>query len=387
MTATSEYLPTSPHQKAFRIAPIEQDLTSMILSARDEVICNNSLHLGSRLMFVKILDLAVRQASNIRPGVVTISQTKLAEMFGVSLRTVWTWKHELVTEGFIWMSSQPMPNAWPIDTYHITAIHPPKHSGEKTSVEGLWGNGVRQRRPDKLGMGAREPGQVQIPGTGVRSSGLRVEENFQPSGKNPFLHETAIADRSELRASAEANCEPPPKQAATEARSRLRRGAEANCEPPPKPTAGHRRSGLRRGAEADCEHKKAKVGGNSHFEGGEAVLPPVNRQDWEAKLKKLYPRELEALRADLLKQRCRLPLNDPGTADFDSRIEAIDLQLYGGKVPAKGKTVLHRNPQPARKAPEPTEEQILEGARYLVSIGKEGSLTQGQRAALEKAGA
>lgn len=255
------------HRKVFSLAPAEPDLTTLILGARDEVINDPSISHGAARMFVKILDLSVRQASNVRPGVVTISQTKLAETFGVSQRTVWNWKWELLQRRVIWMTSQPMPNAWPIDTYHVTAIHAPQNSGDKTSVEGLWGNGARQRRPEHQGMGAREPGQTRIPGTGVRSNRFPVETNFQDAEKSPILPAIATPPRNELPPCPETDFGGEPKQIATEARNELRATPETDCDGGPKILAGHARNPLRRGAEASCEHKKAKGEGLSPSEG------------------------------------------------------------------------------------------------------------------------
>ena len=213
------------HQPKFRIEPTGPDFTTLILQARDEVIDDPEISHGAARMFVKILDLSVRQGSKgveQPPGVVTVSQTKLHTWFGVSLRTIWNWKLELLEKGVVWMTSQPMPNAWPIDTYHITHLHGRKHSGDKTTAEGLWGNGARQSRPETNGMGARQPGQIQIPGTGVRSNPLRVATGFQLPEKSPILPAIATPRRNQLPACPETSCEPPPKPVATGRRNRLR---------------------------------------------------------------------------------------------------------------------------------------------------------------------
>lgn len=169
---------TAGHRPAFKLSPAEPDLGQTILSARDEVVHDPRLSLGARLMFVIILDRSVRQASNVKPGVVTVSQTKLSEVLGVGRRTIWNWKDELVRRGVIWMSSQPMPNAWPIDTYHITAIHSPRHQGDKTTIEGAWGNGYRQTRPANASFAAR---RNLVP----------VAPQFQTTEESSILHENA----------------------------------------------------------------------------------------------------------------------------------------------------------------------------------------------------
>ena len=328
--------PTNVNGKIFNLVRPEPDLTTLILGARDEVVEDNSLSIGARLMFVRILDLSVRQASNVRPGVVTISQTKLAEKFGVSLRTIWNWKTELVTARVIWMSSQPMPNAWPIDTYHVSAVHPPHNSGDKTSVEGLWGNGARQRRPEHVGMGARQPGQRQIPGTGVRSNRLRVANSFQPPSKSSILPTNATPRRSGLPASVATGCGGEPKQVASHRRKDLRRGAETGCEPPPKQVAAGHRKSLRATAETDCEHIKAEVAGSSHFEGGKDTTPPPTEVEkafrtWESGLDKQFPRELEKLQ-NLLRVQMGSVKTDAAREMVRRKLAAVNLRLMGPTV-------------------------------------------------------
>jgi len=281
------------HQKAFRIAPIERDLTSLILDARDEVVEDNELSHGARLMFVRLLDLSVRQASNVRPGVVTISQMKLAEKLGVSLRTIFNWKRELVTRGSIWMTSQPMPNAWPIDTYHITAVHPRQNTGDKTTVEGLWGNGERQRRPEQNG-------------PGFRSKRLPVENSFQLSEKSSNFPINAAPRRNRLPLSVATSCEPPPKQ-----------------------VASHRRNRLRATAETDCEHKKAQNTGSSVFEGG---TPPPAKGDqafreWEKQvLTGMFPSGLRDLEKKI-RARLQVARSESARLGIKRQLKAVQDRL------------------------------------------------------------
>jgi hypothetical protein len=101
----------------------------------------------------------------------------------------------------------------------------------------------------------------------------------------------------------------------------------------------------------------------------------------------MFPRELEKLKTDLLKQAKQVdPADEPARADIAARIEAVDVQLYGAKVPTAT-----RRPAPARAVPKAspqnplTDAEILDGARYLVSIGKSELLTAAQKQALAKA--
>jgi hypothetical protein len=116
---------------------------------------------------------------------------------------------------------------------------------------------------------------------------------------------------------------------------------------------------------------------------GEGQRPP-SRAAWEKKLEKLYPDELRGLKAELIKQQKEVDAADLATiADFSLRIEAIDRQLFGAAVPRRKQQRTVAVAKPGQKA-EPTQEDILEGARYLVSIGKGNLLTAGQREALDR---
>ena len=372
------------HRKIFSLSPAEPDLGSLILQARDEVVEDNELSHGARLMFVRILDLSVRQASNVRPGVVTISQMKLGEKLGVSIRTIFNWKLELVRRRVVWMTCQPIPNAWPIDTYHVSAIHPPSNTGDKTSVEGLWGNGSRRTRPENLGGGAR-------------GSLLPVEAGCEGqvfAGEEPLiLSQIASGRRNPLPASPAGFCGSQPQPASGGSRKILRAGAAKDCHGEPQDFAGGSRKILRAGAEADCRHKKAKVGGSSHPEGGtpprsatgKAIRSePDGFERWKAGLGKLYPRELEKLSADLHKKR-RLATTDDAKAEIAKRLAAIDEALYG--LQTGGPDVPQVKPKPTTTAttkPKFTEAELLDGARKLVKLGKAHLLSTPGRAALLK---
>jgi len=340
---------SSGPRPVFRLAPSEPDLGQLILTARDEVVEDNSLSLGSRLMFVRILDLSVRQSSNVRPGVVTISQMKLSEKFSVSERTIWNWRAELIGKRYVWMSLQPMPNAWPIDTYHVSAIHPPANSGDKTTSEGLWGNGTRRARPSN-GLGARPPVSGENPTPGPRRNQLRVANSFIPPAKSSNLLENATAGRNPLRRGAETDCDWEPKQVATGSRNRLRLGAETGCDGEPKQIATGSRNQLRLGAETDCEHKKALGVGNSSLEvGGNPPLPPDLdlaaaikdgdgafgdwRDSWSLKSPGNPGGEF---RGKIVKElgRCRLKLQIQPGPFWKRRAEHLQSVLDGGKAPA-----------------------------------------------------
>jgi hypothetical protein len=91
------------------------------------------------------------------------------------------------------------------------------------------------------------------------------------------------------------------------------------------------------------------------------------------------------MKAPLMRQQKDLdPADTAPVADLSLRIEAIDVALYGGKAPG-------RKARPVRvmaveASPPATPDEILEGARYLVSENKTHLLTRAQREALQQAG-
>jgi hypothetical protein len=118
-------------------------------------------------------------------------------------------------------------------------------------------------------------------------------------------------------------------------------------------------------------------------EGSNKGKAPERRGDWERKLKKLFPHELEKLKSDLLRQQKALEPGDPAIADLSCRIEAIDVALYGAPTP---KAAL-RTGKPVRKAPEQkqlTEEELRAGAEFCAQNGKTNLLNKAQKALLAK---
>lgn len=319
---------------------------------------DNNLSLGARLMFVRILDLSVRQASNVRPGVVTISQQKLADKFAVSDRTIWNWRSELIRGNYVWMSKQWMPNAWAIDTYHVTPIHPKANTGDKTTVEGLWGNGTRRGEPVR-GMGARQPGQQQIPGTGAHRKGLRLAKSFTVPVKDSILPDISTADRSQLRLSTEKSCGSQPKQASVLHRKDFRLATEKSFGSPPKQASVGNRKILRFPTEAGCEHKKATGEGSSHLEGGRtSPAPPDGDQaaafrGWERRLDDMRNSDLRRAE-EIAGREFQAARGEAARSLAKRKLAAIRLRLRGPVVadaPAPG-PVKSALPKPPRMTPE-----------------------------------
>src|SRR6266496_2477000 len=95
-------------------------------------------------------------------GVVAISDTVNANKFGVSNRTIYTWKKTVEGCGYFWITDQYRPNMWPLTTYHLTCLHPPPR-GRTTDNGGTYGSDPGRPKPQNPGLGARKPGQKLLP--------------------------------------------------------------------------------------------------------------------------------------------------------------------------------------------------------------------------------
>ncbi len=126
------------------------------------------------------------------------------------------------------------------------------------------------------------------------------------------------------------------------------------------------------------------IGVSGGLDGEGSPPPDLEFQKWVYSLEGQFPSKLRRLAEDL-KARFRAARSDNARKEWKRRIEAVEERLLGGKVPDAPKPAPVSASAPAPK--EPTHEQILEGARYLVSIGKEQMMTEAQRAALKEAGA
>src|SRR2546422_10842409 len=90
-------------------------------------------------------------------GVVTISDSVNAEIFGVSNRSIYVWKKGVEAAGYFWLTDQYRKNMWPITTYHISCLHRPSRG--RTDESGTYGiSGVGRPRPQNPGLRARQPG-------------------------------------------------------------------------------------------------------------------------------------------------------------------------------------------------------------------------------------
>lgn len=347
----------SGHRPVFKLAPAEADITTLILGARDEVVNDPNLSLGARLMFTIILDRSVRQSTNIKPGVVTVSQTKLAEVLGVGRRSIWNWKDELVRRGVIWMTSQPMPNAWPIDTYHVTALHAPARRDEKTTVEGAWGNGQRQVRPANASFFARR-------------NVVPLAPDFQTPEKSSILPNNAAPRGKVVPPSGEIWCHGPGKSGATGRGTVVPRAVERSFSGPGKSGATASGTVVPRPVESEFPLKKAKVPGFRAIEGG--TTPPDQHDEafkrWESRLDDMRNSDLRK-QEEIATKEFQAAKSIPARELGKRKLVAIRSRLLGpavADVEKKTATVRTTTPKPT---PMPLDQRRKLLSKHLKEVG------------------
>jgi hypothetical protein len=167
ISQTSEYAPgrteaagasNNGHNKVFKLAPVEDVRTKIILEARRQALRDGDLDFGARCLFTLLLDLSLSWWTQRADGVVCVSVTKLSEELKCSPRTIYDWKRQLEERRYVWVTEQRMPNMWPVNTYHLSALDSPDEPRQLPTRDGLWGNGARRDRP--------------LPGEGARGTPL-----------------------------------------------------------------------------------------------------------------------------------------------------------------------------------------------------------------------
>ena len=376
--SSAEYLsdrvepPSEPSngQKKFDLKPAKDPSEHVIIRAREDAVTDPELTDGARNLFTFLLDLANNPyVNNGRKGQIAISNTQLCERLTRSSRAIYGWTKELEEQRHIWVSKLPRPNMHAMNVFHITAQQPKREIRQELPGDGMWGNGYR--RPD------------QVMPLGARGATCKKRHYLFDRFGNPMFVETL-----DNRAPSRMECPPPP-QNLREAPAQNDTSHPQNLrEEPAKFAGGTRTKRHLPPAKNDTRTpQKTAVLRESQIEietpvlKGKAPAPP-SRAVWERRLEKMFEPELRRLKADLVRQQREADQGDNALiADISIRIEAIDRHLYGGAVPKKKPTRSMVPTKPAAKV-DPTQDDIIEGARYLVSIGKGNLLTEAQKAAL-----
>ena len=196
MNARTEYLavepsPAADKPKAFTIGPARDPLRDAILQARYDALSHPTLADGAKVLFAFLLDLALSRAASWTVGVVTISTTKLSEELCRSKRAIWKWKQQLIAARFIWITKQYMPNFFPLDVFHITALDNPNQPRQLPTNDGLWGNGKRRGEPGRGPVGRAPSGKwCRVADT---EENAIVPINATGSGTEQHLHTAQCA--------------------------------------------------------------------------------------------------------------------------------------------------------------------------------------------------
>jgi len=191
--ATSEYFPRPEESngngngngngdgKIFQLKPAVDPVTLAIIEARTAAKQDARLNRSMKTFFYHILDIALDPAfCHPHPrGVVSISDTANARIFGVSNRSIYEWKKTVEAAGHFWLTELPRDNMWSITTYHLSCLHQPPRG--KTDHSATYGSSGLGRRRPVGGMGARRPGQPFLPLPGSRQRPPEVKNSQVPA--------------------------------------------------------------------------------------------------------------------------------------------------------------------------------------------------------------
>jgi hypothetical protein len=232
--------------------------TMKVLEARRDARADARLNRSMAAMFDEVADRSLNPNFWEAKGIVVISDSVLADLFRVTVRSVYTWKHRIEEAGYFHLGRQPKTNMWPITKYYISCLHRGP-SERRTDKDGTYGTGKLRSSPLERPLGARCPGQTNFTLPGSRGGSLETKSEETP--------EIAGLSRSQLPAGTENNFRSEPKPASGGNRSQLPAGTEKNFRSEPKPASGGNRSQLPLGAEAGCQHIEDKALGSGASEG------------------------------------------------------------------------------------------------------------------------
>jgi len=239
-TPTEEYFPSAEprfnggngngHTKAFSIKPATDPDTLAILDTRRRALADKRLNSSMQKLFCEVLDRSLNPTCRgfICKGVVAASDGTLSLHFGVSRRSIYTWKKGVEAVGYFWLSQKLMTNMEPITVYNITALRP-QNERPVTDDDGVSQFGVLRRGWQNRPLGARKPGQPGLPLPGSRQA--------PPGAEIIDLQGISGETRRELPVSPEENFGSDPKKTSDETRRKLRVRPEENFRSHPKQTA------------------------------------------------------------------------------------------------------------------------------------------------------
>lgn len=305
------------------VAKTDPDTVAMF-TARRNARADARLTTSMKACFDEIADRSFNPEFYDVKGIVTISDSVLAEIFSVSNRTVYTWKRRLEECGYAWCSKKLKSNMWPLTTYHLNCLHKPMRQS-RTDADGTYGGGKFRHAPLNPGLGCRKPGQPSLPLPGSRT----------PPGEpeNSDLLRISGETSNSLRVSPEANFGSEPKPISGETRSKLRARPEVNFGSEPKPISGESRSQLPARAEASFQHRKDKVEVQGSTKGGTPAPDALELEfkKWEVRLDDMRNSDLRKL-DDLLKGQLVSARSETTRSLVKRKLVAVRLRITGPAV-------------------------------------------------------
>lgn len=320
-------------QKNFEIKPSTDPDTLKILEARDKALGDPALSRPVRAFVCFIVDRCLNPRFYDEKGVVCMADSIAAEKFGVTVRTIYDWRHWPGIDRYFWFSKKGRPNMWPMMVYHLTCLHAAPRFEQRTDAGGTYAGGASDRvapgqdvaavgREKRNAALASKRAQKTLPLSGGIAvvEGAKVPVAPGPIGSRPAIRLPKSARfraisaqaRKMFRRIAEESFGPPPKKISAGSRSKFRPGAEENFGGEPKKISAGSRNGLQPSAEADCRHLESQIGDSGvSLRGGEGKPPQdgtweADFKEWRDGLRKLFPAELKQIQIELQNERTRL---------------------------------------------------------------------------------
>jgi len=262
---------TNGHDQIFRLQRTTDPDTLAILKSREAALKDPKLNRSEKSFVCFAIDRALHPDAyrNFEKGVTCIADSIVAEIFGVTERTVYNWRHNEAIRAYIWFSKTRRPDKWAMMVYHLSALHPPPV--EKTEwidpAGGSYAAGAKARppepNPDKAAQGRatrnarlatkRAQQTLALPG------GLAVVTGNSappPLPESAVLQGISADSRSNFRPTAETDFGSQPKPISADSRNGFRLTAETNFGCEPKPISAVSRKTLRSPAETGCRYKE-----------------------------------------------------------------------------------------------------------------------------------
>jgi len=382
MNVRDDYLPSDRehtngngagnHQKIFELSrpktpeEIVEDATrSTMPQLRRAVAKDKRLkrHVGAKWLFAQLSDDSFMNCfgGNGR-GKIWTSLKDLRRRYGHDEETISAWAKKLEEAGWIWIQRH-----WPLWCFAISGVtsQPELFVPEFARIQARASNDPNKTVSDgfvqkngetvKNGSEHRESGVTKpsvTVGPTVTHGQRNRESRFHQPSVTPPLGGDSRSDQPSVTVS----------QTVTDGR--------INRQSPVGP------------AVTDGAGKESPSGkGKRELTEGDAP-PEIEFQKWKNSLTGRFPSKLEKLLDRLTADHAKTPAG-PARNYLRRKIHVVQ-EILDGPRPEWEKPA--PTPRPARQAEitrPPTEDEILEGAKFLVAAGKEKQLTAAQRAALE----